>query len=164
MNALKIVCPDLERIMRSFTVMVQRGRDQLVDIVLIGWWLGKWESASSTFRFQLAWGLCASGQYTILNFSHLEGISVSVKQLKDIACVSTDGEMTVPQSCTIVSLDYFSLVFHPLTSLTGNSLNLLLELREGPRDWMKAIFCKQKGFVPRNPTEPYLVSIVLLQW
>ena len=41
MNALKIVCPDLERLMRSFTVMVQRGRDQLVDIVLIGWWLGK---------------------------------------------------------------------------------------------------------------------------
>ena len=37
-NALKTVCPDLERIVRSFIVMVQRGCDQLVDILLIGWW------------------------------------------------------------------------------------------------------------------------------
>ena len=37
-NVLKTVCPDLERIVRRFLVMVQRGRDQLVDILLIGWW------------------------------------------------------------------------------------------------------------------------------
>ena len=51
-NALKTVCPNLERIMRSFIVMVQRGCDQLVDFLLISWWWGKWEVASSTFCFQ----------------------------------------------------------------------------------------------------------------
>ena len=69
--------------MRSFTVMVQRGCDQLVDILLIGWWGGKWESASSTFWFQQVWGLCACEQHTV-NFSHLVRVSVSAKQLKDI--------------------------------------------------------------------------------
>ena len=28
--------------------MVQKGCDQLVDILLTGWWGGKWELASST--------------------------------------------------------------------------------------------------------------------
>ena len=37
----KTMCLNLERIVRSFIVMVQRGRDQLVDILLIGWWGGK---------------------------------------------------------------------------------------------------------------------------
>ena len=33
------LCPHLEGVVRSFTGMVQRGgRDQLVDILLIGWW------------------------------------------------------------------------------------------------------------------------------
>ena len=72
--------------MRSFIVMVHRGRDQLVDILLIGWWGGKWASASSTW-FQLVWGLHACGQH-VVNFSHLEVVSVSAKQLKDIVmCV-----------------------------------------------------------------------------
>lgn len=34
----KIMCPNLEKIMRSFIVIVQRGSDQLVDILLMGWW------------------------------------------------------------------------------------------------------------------------------
>ena len=33
----KLLCPHLEGVVRSFMVMVQRGRDQLVDILLIGW-------------------------------------------------------------------------------------------------------------------------------
>lgn len=37
-NALKVVYPDLERVVRSFIAMVQRGRhDQLADTLLIGW-------------------------------------------------------------------------------------------------------------------------------
>ena len=39
--------------MRSFMVMVQRGRDQLAAILLTGWWGGTWESALSTFWFHL---------------------------------------------------------------------------------------------------------------
>ena len=38
-NALKTVCPALEGLVRSFIVIVQRGRDQLTDILLMGWWL-----------------------------------------------------------------------------------------------------------------------------
>ena len=54
--------------------------DQLVDTLLIGWWRGHRESASSTFWFQLVWGLRAGGQHAG-NFSHLLGLSVSAKQL-----------------------------------------------------------------------------------
>ena len=79
-NVLKTVCPNLEQVVRSLTVMVQRGRDQLVDILLIGWWGGKWESASSTFWFQLVWVLHACGQRTF-NFAHLVRVSLSAKQL-----------------------------------------------------------------------------------
>ena len=38
---LKTMCPYLERIVRSVMVMVQRGSDQLVDILLTDWWMGK---------------------------------------------------------------------------------------------------------------------------
>ena len=36
-NALKPVCPHLEEVVRSFIVIIQRGRDH-VDLLLIGWW------------------------------------------------------------------------------------------------------------------------------
>ena len=56
--------------MRSFIVMVQKGRyDQLVDILLIGWWGGKRESASSTCWFQLVRGLRDCGQHTITSLT-----------------------------------------------------------------------------------------------
>ena len=77
------LCHDLEAVVKSFIGMVQRGYDQLVDILLTGWWGGKWESASSTFWFQQVWGLRACGQHTV-NISHPVGVSVSAKQLKDI--------------------------------------------------------------------------------
>ena len=35
---MNTVCPDLGEVVRSFTVIVQRGHDQLMDILLIGWW------------------------------------------------------------------------------------------------------------------------------
>ena len=63
--------------------MVQRGHDQLVDVLLNGWWCGKWESESPCFRFQQVWRLCVCEQHTI-NFSNLVGVSVSAKQLNHI--------------------------------------------------------------------------------
>ena len=45
--------PNLEGVVRRFIIMVQRRCDQLLDILLTGWWWGNWESASSTFWFQL---------------------------------------------------------------------------------------------------------------
>ena len=47
------LCLNLEAVVRSFIVMVQRGGcDHLMDILLIGWWGGNSESASSTFLSQ----------------------------------------------------------------------------------------------------------------
>ena len=36
-SCLKTMDPNLERIVRGFTVTVQRGCDQLADILLMGW-------------------------------------------------------------------------------------------------------------------------------
>ena len=94
--------------------------DQLLDILLIG----KWESASSTFWFQLVLDLHTCVQHTV-NFSHLVGVLESAKQLKDIVmCIPWWGTRTLPQGCTIVSLDCSSLISHPLPSLINNCLNL----------------------------------------
>ena len=43
-----------------------------------------WESQSSTFWFQPAWGLRAGDQHAV-NFLHLVRVLVSAKQLKDMA-------------------------------------------------------------------------------
>ena len=37
-NAPETRYPNLERVVRSFGIMLQRAYDQLVDILLIGWW------------------------------------------------------------------------------------------------------------------------------
>ena len=50
-NVLKAVCPSVEGLMKSFKAVVQRGRGQFLGVLLMGWWTGKWESASSTFCF-----------------------------------------------------------------------------------------------------------------
>ena len=46
--AFKTVCPNLEGVVRSSIVTFQRGHDQLMDIILIGWLWGKWNSGSPT--------------------------------------------------------------------------------------------------------------------
>ena len=56
------LCPDLEGARRSFTVSIQRGPNQLVDILLIGWWWGNQESVSLTLWFPQVLGLLACGQ------------------------------------------------------------------------------------------------------
>ena len=43
---------NLEKVVKSFRVIVQRGSDQLMDIPLTGWWWDKLELASSIFWFQ----------------------------------------------------------------------------------------------------------------
>ena len=107
--------------------MVQRGRDQLMDILLNG-------EVSRSQRHQLS-GSNWSGVYVLVgsippliaNFSHLEGASVFAKQLKDIV-VCIDGE---PGPCPKAALLFlltvcFSLVWHPLPSLINKCLNLLI--------------------------------------
>ena len=60
--------------------------DQLVDILLIGWWWHNQESTSSTFWFQLVWGLHVHGHHAVNSF-HLMGVLISVKQLKNVCQV-----------------------------------------------------------------------------
>ena len=43
--------------------------DQLMEILLTGWWWGNWELASPTFWFQPVWGLCACGLLLLLLLS-----------------------------------------------------------------------------------------------
>ena len=127
--------------------MFQRGGcDQLVDFLLIGWWWGKWESASSTFWFQPVWGLHADGQHTA-NFSHLVGgfISVSAKQLKDtVLCIPWGGTRTLTQGCTIVSWLLLPCLCIPSLPWLEAVWTCPLELREGLGDWMKPMFCSQE--------------------
>ena len=61
--------------------MVQRGCGQFTDTLLIGWGWGERESASSTFWFHQVRGLPVCGRH-VITFSHLEGVSISAKQLR----------------------------------------------------------------------------------
>ena len=53
-DVLKTVCPNLEMIMSCFVLVVQRGLDQLVDILLIGWW---WTNLESVIGLVVPMGL-----------------------------------------------------------------------------------------------------------
>ena len=87
--------------------MVQRGRrDQLVDILLIGWWGGKWES-SSAFWFQLVWSLPACGQHAV-NFSHLVGEYLQ-NSSKILLCIFLEGE---PGPCPKAALLFLDCSSH----------------------------------------------------
>ena len=63
------------------------GCDQLVYNSLIGWWWGNRVVSQGLtlwiLRLQLDWGLCAHG-YHVVNFFHLVGALVSVKQLRNV--------------------------------------------------------------------------------
>ena len=136
--------------------MVQRGCDQLVDIFLIGWWWGKWESASSAFSFQWVWGLPACGQHTI-NFSHLVEVSVSARQLKGIVlCIPWRGTRSLPPG-----LHYCSWMFSPCLHIPSLPfLNICLNLFLGIHGWSWRLneaysvikkWGTQKGFCAEEP-------------
>ena len=78
------------RIKKSFIVMVQRRQGHLLDSLLIGWWYAnKWESTSSTFWFQVVWGLHVCGKHTV-SFSHLVGFSDLQNSSKILLCISLE--------------------------------------------------------------------------
>ena len=90
-HALKTVCLHLERLVRSFIGMVQRGElDQLMDTLLIGWWWGNRESASSSSgsnqsRVYMLVGSRWLTSPTWWGFLNLQNSS------KTFLCVSLDG-------------------------------------------------------------------------
>ena len=76
--------------MKSFIVMAQRWHGHLLDSLLTGWWCAnKWESASSTFWFQVIWGLHVCGKHTV-SFSHLVGFSDLQNSSKILLCISLE--------------------------------------------------------------------------
>ena len=142
-----------------------RGGDQLMDILLIGWWSGNRESASSTFWFQQVWGLCPCGQQTV-SFSYLVGVSVCAKHLKEtVLCIPWGGTRTLPQGCPVASQLLLPCLCTPSLSWLATVWTCPLELREGQGGWIKPISCKQekgryrKTFVPRSPTASCSVSL-----
>ena len=151
--------------MKSLIVTVQWGCDQLMNILLIGWWCSKWESATSTFCFQVIWRLQASEQHTG-NFSHLVGVSVSAQQLKNsVVCVPWWETRTLPQGCTSVSWLFFPGFCIPSLPWLATLWTCLLELREVCGSWMKAISCNHKGFCAQEPHRVLLRHIfVHFQW
>ena len=69
-NTLTNMCLHLKRVVRNFIVMLQKGCDQFVDILLIGWLLGKWSvyiivnihwngGQHHELSDSKVWGLCA---------------------------------------------------------------------------------------------------------
>ena len=84
-------------------------------------WLGVSESASFTFWFHQVWGLLVCGRQ-VITFSHLEGVSISAKQLRYCCVYPLRGSQAPPQGCTTVP----HLSPRPFPSLISNCLNLLL--------------------------------------
>ena len=67
--------------MRSLNSVQEAECDQLMDIFQTGGWRGNRESASSSFWFQMVWGLPASGQNTV-DFLYPVGALAPAKQLQ----------------------------------------------------------------------------------
>ena len=110
--------------------------DQLVDILLIGWWWGNRKSASSTFWFQLVWGLRAYGQHTV-NFFHLEGFQYLQNGSKDMV-YSPWGRTKGPWLCLMVKVLLFCLawLFFFLSAFSHFLIKFIL--------WLK-VFYRQKA-------------------
>lgn len=73
-SGTQTMCPHLGKIVRSFILTVQRGRDQLVNTLLMV--CGEINRVHVvSLQVPLAWGLHACGQYSIdyYNFSQLKG-------------------------------------------------------------------------------------------
>ena len=139
----KPLCPDLERVVRSFTGMVQRGRGQLVGSLLIGWWWGKWESASSAFWFHQVWGLVPVGSTQLTpptwwGFQYLWNSS-------NIFCICLERvDQDLPKAALLFLLTIIPLLPHPLPSIISIHLNLFLGTQEGLGGWMKPISYNQE--------------------
>ena len=86
----------------------------------------------STFCFQLVWDLCACGQ--VVNFSHLVGISVSAKQLKDTdkpRHVLKSRDITLPTKVCLVKAMVFPVVVYGCESKRNQNAEELMLLNCG---------------------------------
>lgn len=114
----------------AFTVTVQRGRDQLVDTLLIGWWWHKWESASPPFWFH--W----SGVYRLVGSIQLTsptwwGCQSLQNSPKDCCMCPSGGTRTLTPGFHYCFSWLFLGCLEPLPCLISNYLNLSDGTQEG---------------------------------
>ena len=146
--------------------MVHRGQcDPFVDILLIGWWWGFWESASSTFWFQQVWGLHTCGQYAV-NFFYLVGFPYLQNSSKLLLHVCLEGDQDPaprPHYCfLIVSLSpsWLAAVWtgHYHSGSSGGKWNLFPIIK---KPGTQKDFCAQEphrlllGFTPTSWVTSY---------
>ena len=140
-----------------------RGRDQLMDFLLIGWWWGGnrvmfQESLSSIVWFQPVWGLCAHVQHLVTSL-HLGGCGVLSPSRTTQKYMS--GFLEELGLLLLNWLTAFPLILRSLTSLISNWLSLLIRTQGSFSRW-KPFSTRNRGhrgtFVPgRAP--PSTVSI-----
>lgn len=107
-----------------------------MDILLIGWWLGHWESASSTFWFQSVWGLQAYGQHTVTSSTQCGwwwGFSICKTVQRYCYMYPLRGYQEPSPRLYYCFLTASLLSLHPLLFLISNCLNLPFETQG--RSW-----------------------------
>ena len=132
-----------------FIAIVQRGCDQLMDILLMNWWRGV---IIINPCIQLVWGLQAGGQPTIINHQLLPpGGGFSIWRTTQRYCyvypLMRNQDFAPGSSWLFVSL--WSRI-PSLPSLTTAWI-CLLEPREGHGGWMKVVSCNQRDGEHRQP-------------
>ena len=82
------------------------------DTLLIGWWRLIGSLTSSTFWFQMVWGLCACGQHTV-NFFHLGNFSFYKTAQRTHLRISTalEEELKILDSFLMAKLLLFCLAW-----------------------------------------------------
>ena len=105
--------------------------DQLVDILLICWWWGNWESMSSTW-FQPILGLNACGQHTV-NFSTWCRFSICRTAQNSIHSPWGGSKDPWLHLMTKLLLLCFALLFSFLSALSQLWLNVLFGTQGRPR-------------------------------
>ena len=108
-------------------------------------WLSNWTEVGVSIinlRFQLVWALCDA------SFSHL----VEQDSSKLLSCAAFEGNhSTSPRPhCCFFGSCLSSVSASPSRPQLATVWTCSLELREGPRVWMKPIFCNQKMEAPER--------------
>ena len=151
-----------------------------MDILLIGWWWGKWQSASSTFWLQWVWGLLTVGRKQLTSPTWWGFSICKTAQRYCYVYPLRENQDPAPRLhyCFLTVSPLSPLSLHPLPSLISNCLNLPFGTQEGHGGWMKPISCNQEMgdterlLCPGAPQGPawfqkehrFANALILAQW
>ena len=136
---------------REFYSVQGAGCDQLVDILLIGWWWGNWESASWPFWFQPVWSgvymLVGSGQLTSSTWWGIQYLQNSSKDRAQNIIYSPWGRTKGPWLCLMAKVLLFCLawLFSFLSAFSHFSdwfyslTKFFLQTKGRQRTWMGSV-------------------------